>query len=394
MPTITLKAVQTYALPQSLSGDDIMANILGMRPQLQARGNEIEELRRIPDDIVAQMRSAGLFRMMMPAQWGGPQMNPMQVNAALEELAVGNAAVAWCAMIQMDSGLYSAYLEENCAHDMFGTLDCALSNVLRTAGKARRVDGGYLVDGRWPFASGSLHCDWFGGGCLVYGDDPEHPETDANGAPVARVILARREDFIIHDTWHTTGLRGTGSNDIEARALFIPFERSFNFDDTPRAGALYSWPAMLSAKMPGVVLGIARSAIDTVVHTLRGKPGILPHVALAVADAQTQYAAARAYVHGSLEAVWARLCANQQPDEQERVAVVLARTNAFQASRAAVQMMYDAMGAASVYGRTSVLDRHLRDVNTACQHLMAQRRGQHAAGALMLQAEAPPYPFL
>jgi alkylation response protein AidB-like acyl-CoA dehydrogenase len=380
------------AEPAVLDAAGLLANVRALRPALQERGEEIEQGRRLPADVVEMLRRAGAFRMMMPRAWGGPEMNPMQANEVLEELALGNAAAAWCAMIQMDSGLYSAYLNEELAHGMFGALDVSASNVLRPSGRARPVDGGYLVSGRWPFASGCLHADWFVGACLLYHDDSDRPTLNEHGAATFRMVVIRPAELVIHDTWHTTGLRGTGSNDIEADGVFVPHERSFSLHDgssPARPGALYRWPAMLSAKMPGVVLGIARSAIETVCATLHGRKDAWEHTVLAVADAQTLYGAARAYMYGSLEALWRRLEGGEQPNEAERAAVALSRAHAFHAARQVVQLMYDAQGGAAVYSRKSVLDRHLRDINTACQHMMAQRKGQHAAAALLLGAEVP-----
>ena len=83
--------------PAALDAGRILANIRALRPVLQERGEEIEQGRRLPADVVDLLRRAGAFRMMMPRAWGGPEMNPMQANEALEELALGNAAAAWCA---------------------------------------------------------------------------------------------------------------------------------------------------------------------------------------------------------------------------------------------------------------------------------------------------------
>src|SRR5262245_9372969 len=116
-----------------LDAAQILANIRALRPMLQTRGNEIDELRRIPDDILEAVRASGAFRMMMPRKWGGPEMNPMQINEALEELAIGNGAVAWCVMIQTDSGQYSGFLTPEAGQRMYGDLDSATSNVIRAA---------------------------------------------------------------------------------------------------------------------------------------------------------------------------------------------------------------------------------------------------------------------
>lgn len=380
------------ASTRNLSGEEILSNIRKLRPLLQERGNEIDELRRLPDDIVDALRETGAFRMMMPRSWGGAEMNPMQLNAALEELAMGNGAAAWCVMIQTDSGQYSGLVSPSVAREIYPNADVTTSNVIRATGRAQKVDGGYVVNGRWPFASGCLHADLFAGGCHIF--DGVRVVVDDQGQPIHKMIIAPRNDFTIHDTWYTTGLRGTGSNDIEAKSLFVPDERMFGFDRSTHEGPLYLWPSILCAKMPGVVLGIARSAIEAVVESMRSKKVKSEFVSLAIADAQSLYASARAYVHQSLETAWRRLETGALPNEEERVAVFLARANAFQSSRQAVQLLFDAVGGPAVYGKKMPLERHLRDLTTACQHTFGQRKAQIAAAELMLGTLEKPVLFL
>ncbi|OFA06935.1 acyl-CoA dehydrogenase family protein [Duganella sp. HH101] len=383
-----LELARTSLPPVELDGVAILENIRALRPMLRERSDEIELGRRVPDDVVALLRASGAMRMMMPRAWGGPEMNLVDINIALEELALGNAAAAWCVMIQLDSGLYSGMLEEDTGRRLYPSLDTATSNVIRAAGRARQVEGGYIVNGRWSFASGCLHTDLFAGGCLLYGDDGDEPLKDEAGQPLHRMALARRDQLIAHDTWHTLGLRGTGSCDIEIKDLFLPADQLFDLGGRAHDGALYRWPAVLCAKMPGVVLGLARNAIETVEAILRERKEASDQATLALAKAHTLYASARAYVHGALAALGARLDAGELPDEAERVAVFLSRANAFQSARDAVQLLFDALGGAAIYAGQSALERHLRDINTACQHVMAQRRGQEAAGRLILGFDA------
>ena len=164
------------------------------------------------------------------------------------------------------------------------------------------------------------------------------PETDACpfdgelvhddcGRPFWRILLARRDQFEILDTWYTTGLRGTGSNDYRAQDLFVPEEHSFSFlQPAKRAGALWARPDTLLRKMAGVPLGVAADAIDTAIAMLADKTDRLsgmayrdmPRVQLAVAEAQALLGAARSYVFTSLEAQWRKLEAGETPSSRER----------------------------------------------------------------------------
>lgn len=382
--------------PISITKENIASNALELVPMLRDRSEEIDTQRRIPQDIVETLKQAGVFRMMMPKEWGGPEMNPMEVNDILEILAAGNASVAWCVMIQNDSGQYSGLLPPHSAQKLYGSLDVTTSNVVQARGTATKTEGGYIVSGLWPFASGCMHTDLFAGGCKVLNSQGEVLK-NAAGEEQHRMVILKRENYTILDTWYTTGLKGTGSNDIEAKDIFVPEEHTFSFnlfDSQPRKGALYLWPAILNTKMPGVPLGIAKSSIDIVSSMLKAKGINDGGPILAVADAMTLYASAKSYVQTALTALWEKLCRSEFPSIDERIAVFLSRTNAFHASRQAVQLMYDTMGGQAIYTKKNELDRHLRDVNTACQHILAQRKAQQAAAELKIGVQSSPFPFL
>lgn len=370
-----------------LEAADILQRVQALQPLLLARSAEIDEGRALPEDVVAALREAGVFRMMMPRAWGGPEMTPMAINEVLEQLAMGNASAAWCAMIQMDGGLYSGMLDAQVRRELFPSLDLAVSNVLRISGYARVVEGGFVVDGRWAYASGCAHSDWFAGGVLLHEGDPEQPLKDEQGRPRSCMLLMDRRRLNLHDTWQTLGLRGTGSHDLEAVQLFVPEAHAFSLEAAGHEGALYRWPAVLCAKMPGVPLGIARAAIAEARATMARRADLPPLWALALSEAYTAYRGAKAHVQHSLETVWARLQAGEQPSVEERVDVFLARAQAFHQARHAVELLFDALGGGAVYSQRSALERHLRDLNTACQHIMAQRQGQLPAAQLLLGRE-------
>ena len=385
---------------RALTTADILDNARAVAAAIRPRSDEIEQARRLPPDVVQMLREAGVFRMNMPRNWGGPEMTPVEQNLVIEELSKADASVGWCAMIGSDSGLYSAFLDPDVAREMFPRLDMIMAGLVYPAGRAECVAGGYRVSGRWSFGSGCTHCDWLAAGCLVYEDG--RPLAVEGGRPEWRVVIAPPSSYTIHDNWVTTGLRGSGSHDYEAHDLFVPAERTFTFqDESRRPGALYRSPDTFLRKMPGIPLGVARAAIDYVVAAARrtfDMPAMVPYaevprIQAAVAKAEAVLGAARAYVFDSLASQWARLEAGAQPTATERSAVMLARMNAFQASRDVVALMYDTMGGTAVYADRMPLDRHLRDVTTICQHTMGQRKVREWVGRLLLTGSSDA-PFL
>jgi len=332
----------------------------------------------------------------MPRIWGGPEMTSMEQVEVIEALARADASVAWCSFIWCDSGLYSGYLDDSVAREMYPRLDMATSGWVYPATVAERVPGGFRVSGQWMFGSGCNHCDWLAAGVVEVVDGA--PVLDDHGRPFWRILLAKPQEFEILDTWYTTGLRGTGSNDYRVQDLFVPEEHSFSFLlPAKREGTLWAKPDSLLRKMSGVPLGVAADAIDTAVAMLRDKAdrvsGVpyrdMPRVQLAVAEAQALLGAARSYVFSSLEAQWRKLETGEPLTERERANVWLSRTNAFQAGRKVVTLLYDTLGAGAIYSDRGPFDRHMRDMQTACQHLVGQTKAWEWVGQVMLGGEAP-----
>lgn len=381
-----------------LSGSDILANARALADSIRTKdlAAEYDRIRRLPADIVEEIRAAGIMRMNMPKIWGGPEMTSMDQVEVIETLARADASVAWCSFIWCDSGIYSGYLDDAVAREMYPRLDMATSGWVYPATVAERVPGGFRVSGQWMFGSGCNHCDWLAAGVAEVKDGA--PVLDENGKPFWRILLAKRDEFEILDTWRTTGLRGTGSNDYRVRDLFVPEERSFSFlRPAKRDGALWAKPDTLLRKMAGVPLGIAADAIDTAIAMLHDKTDRLsgvwyrdmPRVQLAVAEAQALLGAARSYVFASLEAQWRKLETGEPLTERERANVWLSRTNAFQSARKVVTLLYDTIGAGAVYSDRGPFDRHLRDINTACQHIVGQVKGWEWVGQMLLGGQAP-----
>ena len=157
---------------------------IGLAEQIRAASDEMETSRRIAQSIAAAMKEAGVFGMAMPRVWGGPELDPLTQIRVIEALAMADGSVGWCAMIGCDSGYISAFLDQEVARAMYPDLLVATGAAATTTGKARRVSGGYRVDGRFPFVSGCHHCEWAWLGCSVFVDGAQR--VDDKGVPETR----------------------------------------------------------------------------------------------------------------------------------------------------------------------------------------------------------------
>jgi alkylation response protein AidB-like acyl-CoA dehydrogenase len=316
---------------------------------------------------------------------------------------MADGSVGWCAMIGCDSGYITAFLDQDVARAMYPDLLVATGAAATTTGKARRVPGGYRVDGRFPFVSGCHHCEWAWLGCTVFVDGAQR--VGDNGVPETRQCFLRLSQGEILDTWYTTGLCGTGSNDLAVRDVFVPEEHTFSFQDPQlirRSGPLYAFPFLFIAKGPGTALGIARHAIDALIQTAAGKPArrytlgerveapkVLRddvYVQDAVARAETLLTSARAHTFDVVGDLWASLLDGRQPTDRQLALFTTLTPHVFGGCVEVVQLIYKAAGGAAVY-RKGPLDRCLRDILTANQHVVATARTYEMAGRLLLGLE-------
>lgn len=379
----------------SLDAEGILERARKAVPELLERGPEIERARQLPPDLAQLLKETGAIRMNHPRALGGPELNSMQQTEVIETLATGDASVAWCAMIGSDTGIYASYLEESVARELFADPDTITAGFIHPAGRAERVPGGYRVTGRWPFGSGIDNSTWLAAGCLVTVDGEVQPDPEGEG-PHWRIVLTPTANAEIHDTWHTTGLAGSGSRDYSLTDVFVPEEHTFDIMAPRRDGGLGAADAHLR-NISGVPLGVARAAL-TYVRELAGQRvdratntpwSGLPRVQTTVAECEMHLAAARSAVYASLEQQWRRLEAGAVLTAEERSATALARYHAFHTARSIVQRLYDLVGGGAIYRDRTPLDRWLRDLNTICQHGATGHQNLQAAGEFLLTGKAP-----
>lgn len=364
-----------------------------LAPRLRASAERTEQERRLPDDLVAALAGAGIFRMCVPRALGGSEVDPATLVETLETLAVGDGSAAWSAMIGATSGVVSAYLPDETATEIYGDAASITGGVFAPLGRATVVPGGYRVTGRWAFASGCEHCGWLMGGCVVLADGK--PRLLPSGAPDTHLLLFPAREIEVIDTWTVAGLRGTGSHDLTVGDLFVPAARGVSvFTQPPRhGGPLYVFPlfGLLALGIAAVALGLARGAIDELRRLAAGKTPsgsrrLLAEravVQMQFAEAEATLRAARAFLFDAVGTAWETATGTGAISVEQRALVRLAATNAALGAARVVDLMYNAGGGTSIYA-SSPLQRQFRDVHVLTQHVMVSPSTLELTGRLLL----------
>jgi alkylation response protein AidB-like acyl-CoA dehydrogenase len=333
--------------------------------------------------------------MCVPARHGGVEAHPGVLVRAVETLATRDGAAAWCVAVNATSGLLGGYLEEDAARLIFGDPASVAGGVFAPRGRGVPGAGGtsFTVSGRWPFASGCDHCDWLMGGCVV--QRPEGLAMLANGMPDVRLMLAPAADVVVHDTWQVSGLRGTGSHDIEFRELEIPAAHSVSvFSDPPVCdGSLYAFPlfGLLAVAIAGVSLGLARGALDELISLAAVKTPTGGQRRLAdragvqaeAAQAEAALSGARLLVLDAVQRAWESAEATGEVPVADRAALRRAATHASETAASVCTRMFHLGGGSAIYD-SSPLQQRLRDAHAATQHMLVAPSTWELTGRLLL----------
>jgi alkylation response protein AidB-like acyl-CoA dehydrogenase len=387
----------TPRAPVHLDSATIMANARALGPAIEAAADAVARERRLPSELVETMRGAGIFRIAFPRAWDGPEMDPLRQCELMELLGYHDASVAWVAMICSDSGHFAARVDEATARELYPSLDLLTAGAQAPVGQAHRTSGGYRVTGRWQFGSGCLHADRMVGGCLVFEDGA--PVIAADKRAEWRTVWLPMDRVTIHDTWYTTGLAGSGSNDYSVDDVFVPESHAFHpFRVGARPEPLYRYHGFFFANLPAVALGCARRMIDDL-RSLAQRQITLPsmqllkteyRVQVALADATARLGAAKAYQDDRLGALWECLCRGDAPSLELRAGNALMGVHAIQTALQVAELVCETAGSSAIYA-SSPFERRRRDLATIAAHLIGQRRALQTAGQLLFGDDVPTF---
>ena len=380
---------------------DWVARAAALVPMIEAASERIEAERRIVPEVVTALHEAGLFHMLLPASFGGGAADIVAFNQVIETIAAADASTAWCLAQQVASTQAAGYLDPKIAREIFAAPDGAVAWGPPSGAKAVVVGGGYIVNGRWRFGSGSEHCPWLGGHATVFEADGK-PRLDKQGRPVMRTMLFRKDKATFYDIWHVIGLRGTGSNAYEVTELFVPEAYSYWRDlpaDRRGADPLGNIPLLTLYGMgfSGVGLGLARASLDAFMKlaeakkpgSVHGAPVLLRDNAVIqarVAKATGRLQSARAYLHDMLQVFWDAATANRAVPLEQRAQLRVAITGAMEQARRVVDFAYHSAGTNAIF-HGSPFERRFRDMHTVTAQGQAHLSNFEAAGQALFGIE-------
>ena len=371
----------------------------GLAPRIRERAAEIEAARQLPRDLVVEIAEAGLFKVAVPEAEGGLGADVLTTLRVIEEVARADGSTGWCVAMGINTFRQSAQLAREVRREIFHSDPVGVSaGSANPRGRAVAVPGGYRVTGHWFFASGCMHSSALHGACKVF--DADAPRLTKNGDQEVRIAFFYPKSVArIIDTWDVSGMRGTGSHDIEVTDLFVPEERTFSALDR-RARVTGPMNRMHGFDLAGcgfccVGLGVARAAIDAFVELASTKVPRSSSELLrdrAVVQAQTGEAEAllrsgRALLFDVVEEMWETVLAAQPITERLRSDLRLAMTHAAQSAARATHIVCAAAGTTSIFTK-SPLERYARDAEVVTRHNQLQSVNYEAVGRTLFGLES------
>jgi alkylation response protein AidB-like acyl-CoA dehydrogenase len=378
--------------PQPATGTarQLLAAIHDLAPRFAARAGEIESGRRIPADIIDRLRKMGLFRTLVPRSHGGLELSVPEVLPLIEALAAADSSIGWVSMIGTGSQMFYTRAPRPVFDEIFvaGT-DVLVVGVGTPAGRGERVGGGYRVSGRWPFASGCQNAQWIAGHFVVH-EDGAPVMTD--GRPVMRAIALPAERWRIDETWQASGLTGTGSHHVILDDITVSEAESFDLLHGPSCvPGRFETPFM--AFIGSVHMALAAGIAAGAMADLSALAGSGRRQLFASADLRDSpifqhefgrlnaaLRAVRALVQVQAESQWQSAMAGTLDGKADFAESLQASAWIHATCTDIVNGCYT-LGGSSVVFNTSPLQRRLRDMHAARQHIFAQERFYARAGA-------------
>ncbi|WP_329519102.1 acyl-CoA dehydrogenase family protein [Spirillospora sp. NBC_01491] len=360
-------------------GEALLGRARDLAPVLADRARNAEDARRLPDETVADLAGAGLLDVLVPRSLGGAGLGLDALVGACREIGRGCTSTGWVTAVYALHNWMLALFPEQARREVFADRPYTFAPcTLAPTGTAEPVDGGHRVTGRWSWGSGAPHAEWVMVDAIVAAGETVEP----------RIFLIPREDVTVHDVWHTSGMRGTGSNDLEVTDRFVPAHRSVPLRDfvkgtTPgaddHAEPAARWPMVPVLVLAGAapVLGAAEGTLarfrdrlqERVIAYTGARQRDLMSGQMRLAKSTADLAAARLLLDDAVARLDGTYASGGRFGLPDRAWVRLTGGHVVGTARTAVNELC-AAGGASIQFLDSPLQRAQRDINTISGHVV------------------------
>ena len=363
--------------------NSVLLKMRDVIPEIVARADEIEAGTRVPQDLLNKMVEAGCFRMCLPARFGGEELSLREACEVIEETAMADASCAWHLMVAAGSQVITARLPAATLEKYYaGGPDTWPKGAFTPKAVAVPVEGGYRLSGRWPLASGSREdYQWVCLGFMVKDGDGIKMSPDGK-VPDIRICVIPREGVKVIETWDAVGLRGTRSDDLEVKDVFVPEDWQANF-----FAASNIPDAMIGTKMPfataphhnAVVNGILRGAVaDITTAAQTRRPAFNPRMVMKddptfktrFGEIVAKVDALRALSEGCIDILENCFRERRDPTALEGARLGVWQTLIHHEGTSLLDQMMMLSGSGAVY-MSNTLQRRWRDLRCAAQHQSA-----------------------
>lgn len=361
------------------TAEGLLDRIAAIRPILEKNAGQTEADRRVVEENITLLKDAGAFKIMVPKRYGGWQTDIRTKLEVSREVAKGCGSTAWVTALMNVCSFFVSLMNEQAQDDVWGANpEARIAGVFNPTAQSRKVDGGIVVTGAWNWASGCYHADWSYLGVPITNDDGEFM--------YPAMALIPNSDLTIEDTWFTSGMRGTGSNTIHAKDVFVPDHHlhwvpgllTHQYDTPFKDEALYrsAFIPVAALILVGPQLGLAQAALDYVIEKGH-KRGIAyseyelqrdaPTFQLAIAKAATLVDTAHLFAYRAAADIDDAARAGRVMSYVERARVRNDTGHAAESAREAIRVLCSAHGASS-FAESSPIQRMWRDSEIASRH--------------------------
>ncbi|MCM6772866.1 flavin-dependent monooxygenase [Nocardia sp. CDC159] len=358
---------------------EVTERVDALLPMLRERAQEAEDLRRIPDETMKALQATGFFRLVQPRQWGGLAADPVVFYDTVRKIASACGSTGWVAGIIGIHNWHIALFDQRAQEEVWGEdTEVRIGSSYAPMGAGVVTDGGYLVNGSWNWSSGCDHADWtFVGGPVI-----------KDGKPVDfGSFLIPRSEYRIDDVWNVVGLRGTGSNTLVVKDVFVPRHRFLSYKtmnelQSPglqqNTDPLYKmpWgtihPTTISAPIVGMAYGALDAHIEHQGRRIRAayageKAKDDPFAKVRIAEAASDIDAAWRQLSGNVADEYACLVAGREIPFELRVRARRDQVRATGRAIASIDKLFESSGATALANDTP-LQRFWRDAHAGRVH--------------------------